>query len=254
MSNFKHSISKLSLIVLTSLTVAACGSGGGGSGTPTPVVNTGAVFSVSEKGAVSKTSINSNSNLKALDISGHKINLLEDSDSYSFIGENNSLYQYGYLSSKTEDFPNDQVFYNGEIAKNIPNAGEVRYSGSVVIGGQKSDGAPIGASEQLTKGKAEIRADFGSKKLDGRFIFGPGTLERKDMSADSQVINMNATISNNSFEGKATSKHLSGEAAVEGKFYGNNAEALAGAFHRSGEKPWYGAFGAKKDDSAKPNP
>ncbi|KND85053.1 hypothetical protein H5P1_0205735 [Aggregatibacter actinomycetemcomitans serotype a str. H5P1] len=65
---------------------------------------------------------------------------------------------------------------------------------------------------------------------------------------------MNATISNNSFEGKATSKHLSGEATVEGKFYGNNAEALAGAFHRSGDKPWYGAFGAKKDDSAKPNP
>ncbi|WP_233141557.1 hypothetical protein [Aggregatibacter actinomycetemcomitans] len=137
MSNFKHSISKLSLIVLTSLTVTACGSGGGGSGTPTPVVNTGAVFSVSEKGDVSKTSINSNSNLKALDIAGHKINLLEDSDSYSFIGENNSLYQYGYLSSKTEDFPNDQVFYNGEIAKNIPNAGEVRYSGSVVIGGRR---------------------------------------------------------------------------------------------------------------------
>ncbi|MBN6075218.1 transferrin-binding protein-like solute binding protein [Aggregatibacter actinomycetemcomitans] len=254
MSNFKHSISRLSLIVLTSLTVAACGSGGGGSGSPAPVVNTGAVFSVSEKGNVSKTSINSNSNLKALDIAGHKINLLEDSDSYSFIGENNSLYQYGYLFSKTEDLPNDQVFYNGKTAKDIPSVGEVKYLGSVVIAGQKRDGAPIGVGDQITKGQAEIRADFGSKKLDGRFIFEPGTLERKGMSADSQVINMNATISNNSFEGKAKSEHLSGEAAVEGKFYGNNAEALAGAFHRSGEKPWYGAFGAKKDDSAKPNP
>ena len=76
--------------------------------------------------------------------------------------------------------------------------------------------------------------DFGNKTLNGSL--GINKI---------QPVNINASISDNSFNGTANSSSLPSAARVEGKFYGEQAKQLAG-LAQANDNSWAAAFGAQK--------
>ena len=76
--------------------------------------------------------------------------------------------------------------------------------------------------------------DFGNKTLNGSLGIN-----------NIQPVNINASISGNSFSGSASSSSLPSAARVEGKFYGVQAKELAG-LAQANDNSWAAAFGAQK--------
>ena len=246
MGNFKYSISKLSLIVLTSLTVAACGSGGNGGNPspgqpqqpqpqqpqpqpqPQPHNATGAALavSVSDHGEqVIKNLAITDSNLTELNVDGQKINLTSELDKLVCCSDHSDS-RFGVISGNNNT---DYVFYNGNPTKEMPIIGTAEYLGGVVL---------LGASESVETGKALFKVNFENKTLTGTF-----NVPRFAITVDGQ-------IKNNSFTGTATPKDsavLPGIAKVEGKFYGDQAKEMGGLF-TTDDGTWGGSFGAQKQN------
>ena len=295
MSHFKSSISKLSLVVLTSLAVTACGSSGnGGNSSPVQQLNnsvqpkgtqpnnpvqskgtqpnnsaqpeqqpnnpaqpeqpqsnnpaqpqqpqpnnpaqpmtpaTGSALSVAivdEQQIIKPVSI-TDPNITELNVDGQKINLnvgLAPDDIVCCSRFSDS--RFGFVEGPNET---DYVFYNGNLTRNMPNAGTAEYLGESLF---------IGVTQYGERGRAEFTVNFGDKTLTGRLDV-PSIV----------TMDVNGRILDNSFTGTATpqpSTYISSSVAnVEGKFYGDQAKEMAGLASPD-DNAWVGAFGAQKQN------
>lgn len=269
-------ITKLGLTALACLVLSACGSSGGGDNssaqpanssntvvnptTPTqpsqpvtPALNynaTGGAFVVSGEDdniVVTRKSITSSDDFKhKIVLDGKEIaigfpNIL--SGGWADLGPihtccgNYSDVRFGYIESSNQN-ESDVAFYNGNVTKTMPTTGVANYTGDFIFTFDDDAYADLerrlGSSvieDDYLAGKATFSADFGSKTLSG-------SLTQQHI----EPINVKATINGNSFDGKAQSATFRTTADVHGKFYGNNAKELGGAFDDG--KYWGGAFGA----------
>lgn len=240
MSHFKSLISKLSLIVLTSLAITACGSGGNGGNSseqpqqpqqPQPLPNNNAVgaalaFSVGNDGEqVIKHLTITDSNLAELNVDGQKISLSSELDQLVCCRDHSDS-RFGVISG---NHGTDYAFYYGNPTKKMPISGTAEYLGGAVL---------LGASENVETGKASFKVDFENKTLTGT------------LNVPRFAIAVDGHIANNSFTGTATPKDsavLPGVAKVEGKFYGDQAKEMSGLFNTD-DGTWGGVFGAQKQN------
>lgn len=136
--------------------------------------------------------------------------------------------RFGVVSSLSDN-RNDYFFYNGNPTADMPTSGSASYTGQSIIS------ADVDAlSDDYHTGTSKFNVDFGNKTLNGSLDI-----------ANIQPVNVNATISGNSFAGTANSASLPSAARVEGKFYGNAAKELAG-LAQGNDNSWGAAFGAQK--------
>ena len=295
MSHFKSSISKLSLVVLTSLAVTACGSSGnGGNSSPVQQLNnsvqpkgtqpnnpvqskgtqpnnsaqpeqqpnnpaqpeqpqsnnpaqpqqpqpnnpaqpmtpaTGSALSVAivDEQQIIKPVAITDPNITELNVDGQKINLnvgLAPDDIVCCSRFSDS--RFGFVEGPNET---DYVFYNGNLTRNMPNAGTGEYLGESLF---------IGVTQYGERGRSEFTVNFGDKTLTGRLDV-PSIV----------TMDVNGRITDNSFTGTATpqpSTYISSSVAnVEGKFYGDQAKEMAGLASPD-DNAWVGAFGAQKQN------
>lgn len=127
--------------------------------------------------------------------------------------------KYGYISDVASD--KEYFFYQGTKTPvaNIPTKGIANYEGhSFYICADCDD-------DYL--GKSKFTADFGKKTLTG------------SVSNDHANVALNATISGNGFSGTTNGTK------VDGAFFGNNAQELAGYYLNESQK-FGGGFGATK--------
>lgn len=262
---------KFSLTLLSSVVLTACG-GGGGSGsdsspqpvntnsstvTPTNSTNTtsnstvsttststGGGYIIAENEIVYK-SLNNDSNLNTIVVDGKEIRVAyEDAGIYSgswFI-QNDQLVsccgKYESIRFGAVDLDEDRgfIFYNGTPSKSIPTSGVVNYTGDfILVDGEDSNISSLSTNEDYHLGSATFQADFSNKNLTGALN-----------ATGVEPINVNATIQGNSFSGTAKSASFKTTAELEGKFFGQNAKELAGAFDDKKPTGWGGAFGATK--------
>lgn len=137
----------------------------------------------------------------------------------------------------------DYFFYNGNPTKTMPTSGTASYTGNALI---DFDGEvypnveyklnTLGRDDDFIFGDARFTADFGNKSLSGSLT-----------SQYIEPVNIQASITDNSFNGTAKSASFSTTANVEGKFYGVNAKELGGMFIDSESRAtWGGVFGASQ--------
>ncbi|VEB26706.1 transferrin-binding protein [Actinobacillus lignieresii] len=120
----------------------------------------------------------------------------------------------------------------------MPTSGKFTYTGDAYL---LAAGDP-----DKSFGSSKFEADFSTKKLTGTLTF--------DKLSGHNSVNVDGTISGNGFAGTAKSERFKNiDAFVEGKFYGEKAKELAGAFDNAkekgaklGDKSWGGVFGAKQ--------
>ena len=112
----------------------------------------------------------------------------------------------------------------------MPTSGSASYYGQSII----SADIPVLDDEDFYTGSSQFNVDFGNKSLSG-------SLNIRNI----QPVNINASISGNSFNGAASSSSLPSAARVEGKFYGDQAKELAG-LAQANDNSWAAAFGAQK--------
>ncbi|WGE83680.1 transferrin-binding protein-like solute binding protein [Actinobacillus equuli] len=200
--------------------------------------DSGKVFVSDSKRELSKFTL-TDPNLAVIDVDGFKIPLSNENKKENLVSYNYTNVRFGIASD--EDKGNYYSFYNGKQTTEIPVSGIAKYSGDVVL--STTDG--------YAEGNAVFDADFGKKVLSGTFSF--------DKNSNAELSNkfvkgliVDATISGNSFAGTVGSSEV-GNASLEGKFYGENAKQLAGAFDNAEyfgksklTSSWGGAFGAKK--------
>lgn len=134
------------------------------------------------------------------------------------------------LTDSLDDNGNAYVFYNGNPTRNMPTSGSASYSGQSII----SANVPALDKEGFYTGTSQFNVDFGNKTLNG--YLGINNI---------QPVNINASISGNSFNGTATSSSLPSAGRVEGKFYGDQAKQLAG-LAQANDNNWGAVFGAQK--------
>ena len=134
------------------------------------------------------------------------------------------------LTDSLDDNGNAYVFYNGNPTRNMPTSGSASYSGQSII----SANVPALDKEGFYTGTSQFNVDFGNKTLNG--YLGINNI---------QPVNINASISGNSFNGTATSASLPSAGRVEGKFYGDQAKQLAG-LAQANDNNWGAVFGAQK--------
>lgn len=134
------------------------------------------------------------------------------------------------LTDSLDDNGSAYVFYNGNPTRNMPTSGSASYSGQSII----SANVPALDKEGFYTGTSQFNVDFGNKKLNGSLGIN-----------NIQPVNINASISGNSFTGTATSSSLPSAGRVEGKFYGDQAKQLAG-LAQANDNNWVAAFGAQK--------
>ena len=134
------------------------------------------------------------------------------------------------LTDSLDDNGSAYVFYNGNPTRNMPTSGSASYSGQSIIS------ANVSALEHegFYTGTSQFNVDFGNKTLNGSLGIN-----------NIQPVNINASISGNSFTGTATSSSLLSAGRVEGKFYGDQAKQLAG-LAQANDNNWGAVFGAQK--------
>ena len=139
-------------------------------------------------------------------------------------GKNGTAYaRYGFVNDKNNRIAT--VFYQGVPTANMPKAGSATYKGHAV--------AMLPATMDYATGDASFNVNFANKKL-------TGTLSNwQDMENNPNTtlknVAISSTISGNTFKGSNN----------QGKFYGTNAQNLAGSFADKTQKI-QGAFGANK--------
>ena len=168
-------------------------------------------------------------NITELNVDGQKINLnvgLAPDDIVCCSRFSDS--RFGFVEGPNET---DYVFYNGNLTRNMPNAGTAEYLGESLF---------IGVTQYGERGRAEFTVNFGDKTLTGRLDV-PRIV----------TMDVNGRIIDNSFTGTATpqpSTYISSSVAnVEGKFYGDQAKEMAGLASPD-DNAWVGAFGAQKQN------
>ncbi|MDO4693455.1 MAG: Slam-dependent surface lipoprotein [Eikenella sp.] len=235
------------LIALSALALSACGSSGGGGGNNqsfnpgnpgnpganTPSVN-GQLLTVNQNGSPRGTAPVSHTNdINQITIAGRTIELIPQGISvgaflsindlngdkiHRTIGGNLANARWGYLKlpNQTEGY----LFAHGKPTEQMPTAnGIVKYSGLSLHRGQSPSTA--------VQGTAKFDVNFANKTL-------TGTVSPTGVAP----INLQATISGNTFAGERNGVQ------TNGGFYGPNAAEMAGVYRQQGQ--FSGAFGAKK--------
>ncbi|HGO9003363.1 TPA: transferrin-binding protein-like solute binding protein [Neisseria meningitidis] len=185
------------------------------------------------------------------------------------------------------------VYYFGEHpSQSLPSAGTVQYSGnwqymtdairhrtgkavaSVDLGYTTYYGNEIGATsyaataDDREKHPAEYTVDFDKKTLTGQLIKNQYVQKKTDEKKPLTIYNITATLDGNRFTGSAkvntelkTSHadkeylffHTDADQRLEGGFFGDNGEELAGRFI-SNDNSVFGVFAGKKTDASDTNP
>lgn len=186
------------------------------------------------------------------------------------------------------------VYYSGERpSQSLPSAGTVQYSGnwqymtdairhrtgkavaSVDLGYTTYYGNEIGATsyaataDDREKHPAEYTVDFDKKTLTGQLIKNQYVQKKTDEKKPLTIYNITATLDGNRFTGSAkvntelktshTDKehlffHTDADQRLEGGFFGDNGEELAGRFI-SNDNSVFGVFaGKQKTDASGTNP
>lgn len=268
-----NTFAKFTLTTLSAFAISACGSSGGGSDNsltsannqvqnqssnnqtqlptqpsqPQVASGTGGVLVISgfDNNAKVKRETLNDYNTTSINVDGINVtialpNIYPGSSNGWSMGSTNDSYietccgrysdmRFGAASSISAN-ANDYLFYNGNPTENMPKSGSASYTGQSII----SANIPTLADEDYYTGTSKFNVDFGNKTLNGSLDI-----------ANIQPVNVNATISGNSFAGTANSASLPSAARVEGKFYGNAAKELAG-LAQSNDNSWGVAFGAQK--------
>ncbi|QIM63570.1 hypothetical protein A1D29_09860 [Pasteurellaceae bacterium Orientalotternb1] len=257
----KH-LSKLVLSVLTVFSLTACGGGGGDSGTGNnssaalpdiiQVLNnsTGRAVVFTNNGATRQSLVTNTDFRNYIEVDGQKIRIFPQAgasdviNGVTWVSEvrmANRYYEAEYHCCSEFDsavfgvveegpYKNTYLYYNGLPSQSIPTSGQAQYKGSFVLSADN----PAFEKADYYLGAAMFSVDFGAKKLNGELTH-----------VGFQPIKLSAVISGNSFAGSAESPQLPTQAALEGKFYGENAKQLAGFFEDT-KDTWGGAFGAAK--------
>lgn len=131
----------------------------------------------------------------------------------------------GYRYNAQFGYMNGVAFYQGDNPTATLPKGTATYIGDAVY-------ASNGDFTTQSNG-VELTVDFDKKTVNG-------TLFAKEDNINAVTVK-NAAINGNNFSGTATQGSIS--ANLEGKFYGSNADEVAGAY---GGSQISGAFGAKK--------
>ena len=127
------------------------------------------------------------------------------------------------------------LFYQGVETKDIPKNGEFTYLGKVVA-------IPVNNFEYGLEftGNADFKVNFTEKKLTGTLGVGGWSSDfYNPKNIRLTEVKIAADIQGNSFNGTLNNVR------TEGKFYGQNADNLAGSFHDQKQK-LQGVFGGKK--------
>ena len=261
---------KFGTTVLAALVLSACGSSGGGSDTPdgspvdnktnlnqsyTPANNnaakpnhqassgTGAALAASDSKSVSIRRVEINGyNTSSINVDGTNVaigypgisaggwtNISANGRDLEVCCGRYSDTRFG-ISDSLDDNGTSYLFYNGNPTLNMPTSGSASYYGQSII----SADIPVLDDEDFYTGSSQFNVDFGNKSLSG-------SLNIRNI----QPVNINASISGNSFNGAASSSSLPSAARVEGKFYGDQAKELAG-LAQANDNSWAAAFGAQK--------
>ena len=113
----------------------------------------------------------------------------------------------------------------------MPTSSSASYSGQSILAIDITESD----EDDYHIGNSQFSVDFGNKSLSGSLGIN-----------NIQYVNINASISGNSFSGYAKTSLLpSSVANVEGKFYGEQAKQLAG-LAEANDNSWAAAFGAQK--------
>lgn len=185
------------------------------------------------------------------------------------------------------------VYYSGEHpSQSLPSAGTVQYSGnwqymtdairhrtgkavaSVDLGYTTYYGNEIGATsyaataDDREKHPAEYTVDFDKKTLTGKLIKNQYVQKKTDEKKPLTIYNITATLDGNRFTGSASVNpdlaknhagkehlffHANADQRLEGGFFGDNGEELAGRFI-SNDNSVFGVFAGKKTDASGTNP
>lgn len=186
------------------------------------------------------------------------------------------------------------VYYSGEHpSQSLPSAGTVQYSGnwqymtdairhrtgkavaSVDLGYTTYYGNEIGATsyaataDDREKHPAEYTVDFDKKTLTGQLIKNQYVQKKTDEKKPLTIYNITATLDGNRFTGSARVNpdlaknhakkehlffHTDADQRLEGGFFGDNGEELAGRFI-SNDNSVFGVFaGKQKTDASGTNP
>ncbi len=135
------------------------------------------------------------------------------------------------INDSLDDNGKFYLFYNGNPTLNMPTSGSASYSGQSILAIDITESD----EDDYHIGNSQFSVDFGNKSLSGSLGIN-----------GIQYVNINASISGNSFNGYANTSLLpSSVASVEGKFYGEQAKQLAG-LAEANDNNWAAAFGAQK--------
>lgn len=167
--------------------------------------------------------------------------------------------------------PTGEIYYKGEnTAKALPVGGEFNYEGEwdyladvkrdrkkqssgSFYAYEKEDFSPTSDKEDVKRPgghSAKFKVNFGTKTLEGSL----SSIPRLSSDAAKERYKLRADIKGNRFQGSATAVnkndlYLYADAKnLEGGFYGDNAEELAGSF-LTDDKSAFVVFGAKREES-----
>ena len=139
-------------------------------------------------------------------------------------GANGTAYaRYGFVNDKIDRLAT--IFYQGVPTTNMPTEGSATYKGHAIgIFPEETD---------YVIGDSSFNVNFADKKLTGTL----SNWEKSDGTADTitKNVSVSASITGNTFKGSDN----------QGKFYGPNAQNMAGSFVDKNQK-LQGVFGANK--------
>ena len=146
--------------------------------------------------------------------------------------------RYGYTIVESNNTAQVKLFYQGNPTptNEMPTTGGATYKGFAIAIDPNKTIATNGEGDSFF-GLSELKADFANKKLTG--TLNDWQNKHSDKVALKEV-QIEADIRANTFKGTAN-----GTGTAEGKFYGTNAQNLAGAFNDKSQN-LQGVFGANK--------
>ena len=283
MSHFKSSISKLSLVVLTSLAVTACGSSGnGGNSSPVQQLNN----SVQPKGTQTNNPVQSkgtqpnnsaqpeqqpNNPAQAQQSQPNNPAQPQPNATGGAVSINDEKQEITYV--KITDQNISELNVDGQkINLNVGLASEdivccSSFSDSkfgfvkadnrvnyLFYNGNPTQGMPNGGTAEYLGKSVLLTTDETEDIGESTFTvnFGDKTLTGTlNFQTVSLIMDVDGRITDNSFTGtvmpQQSSSSVSGTANVEGKFYGDQAKEISGVFANE-SNDWIGAFGAQKQN------
>lgn len=139
-------------------------------------------------------------------------------------GANGTAYaRYGFVNDATDRLAT--IFYQGVPTTNMPTTGSATYKGHAI--------SVFPEENTYVTGDSSFNVDFANKKLTGTL----SNWKNSDGTADTitKNVSVSSSITGNTFKGDNN----------QGKFYGPNAQNMAGSFVDKNQK-LQGVFGANK--------